>query len=43
MLLLHATPSAAACDFDKAGNSNAAKMAMIAMTTRSSISVNARL
>jgi hypothetical protein len=40
---LHVAPSAEAFDFDKTGNSNAAKMAMMAMTTKSSIKVNARL
>ena len=39
---MHCTPCAFSFAFVNAGNSIAAKMAMIAMTTNNSISVNAR-
>src|ERR1035441_686269 len=41
-LLMHCTPCALSLARVKAGKSNAARMAMMAMTTRSSMSVNPR-
>jgi hypothetical protein len=42
-LFMHAIPCASVFDFDNAGNSIAARMAMMAMTTSSSIKVKARV